>query len=143
MSQSRATNRLGVEPGPAHANHQASGATPEVRTRAVSPGSGARAGERGASRDRAEGASLELTDAEKTFLSRALTDLTAREREVLFEICGGGTNEILADRLCIALPTLRTHLMRLNQKLGSTSKGDVVRFVSSRLLEGYRGGGIG
>jgi hypothetical protein len=30
--------------------------------------------------------------------------------------------------------------MRLNQKLGTTSKGDVVRFVAKALLEGYRSG---
>lgn len=134
MQQPRATNRLSTDPPkPAEDGHRAA----EVQTRRVAARTGS---ER--SRERAEGASLELTPPEQQYLSRALTDLTAREREVLFAICGGGTNEILADRLCIALPTLRTHLMRLNQKLGSTSKGDVVRFVSSRLLEGYRTGRI-
>ena len=81
---------------------------------------------------------LELNPREREFLNRCLTGLTAREREVVFAICSGGTNEELADRLCIALPTVRTHLMRLNQKLGTTSKGDVVRLVASRLLDGYR-----
>jgi DNA-binding CsgD family transcriptional regulator len=81
---------------------------------------------------------LELTPAERQYLERALTALTTREREVVFAICAGGTNELLADRLCIALPTIRTHLMRLNQKLGTTSKGDVVRFITSKLLDGYR-----
>lgn len=81
---------------------------------------------------------LELTTAERHYLERSLTALTGREREVVFAICAGGTNELLADRLCIALPTVRTHLMRLNQKLGTTSKGDVVRFVTSKLLDGYR-----
>ena len=46
-------------------------------------------------------------------------------------------------RLGIALPTLRTHLMRLNQKLRTGSKSDVVRHVASLLLEGYRTGRIG
>lgn len=81
---------------------------------------------------------LELTPAERHYLQRSLSVLTAREREVVFAICTGGTNELLADRLCIALPTVRTHLMRLNQKLGTMSKGDVVRFVTSKLLDGYR-----
>lgn len=81
---------------------------------------------------------LELTPAERQYLERSLTALTVREREVVFAICTGGTNELLADRLCIALPTVRTHLMRLNQKLATTSKGDVVRFVTSKLLDGYR-----
>ena len=79
-----------------------------------------------------------LTPGERQFLQSALTGLTPREREVVYEICSGGTNDAIADRLCVALPTLRTHLMRLNQKLGTTSKGDVVRFVACRLLWGYR-----
>ena len=81
---------------------------------------------------------LELTGNERRFLRGALDGLTPREREVVYEICSGGTNDAIADRLCVALPTLRTHLMRLNQKLGTTSKGDVVRFVACRLLWGYR-----
>ncbi|MEQ9616599.1 MAG: helix-turn-helix transcriptional regulator [Phycisphaerales bacterium] len=79
-----------------------------------------------------------LTDAEKSYLDEVLAPLTDREREVVYAICGGGRNEEIADRLCIALPTLRTHLMRLNQKLGTTSKSDVVRLVAGHLLEGYR-----
>jgi len=87
-----------------------------------------------------EAPSLQLTATEAEFLRRALDILTAREREVVLAICSGGTNEMIAERMCIALPTLRTHLMRLNQKLGTTSKGDVVRSVASTLLLGYREG---
>lgn len=89
-----------------------------------------------------DGWTLELTESERRYLESSLSGLTTREREVVFEICAGGTNETMADRLCVALPTVRTHLMRLNQKLGTTSKGDVVRFVAARLLEGYRRGSI-
>ena len=85
-----------------------------------------------------ETAGFRLTDAESSFLRQSLEPLTPREREVVIAICSGGTNEAMADRLCIALPTLRTHLMRLNQKLGTKSKGDVVRFVASCVLDGYR-----
>lgn len=85
---------------------------------------------------------LELSEIERIFLERSLTELTPREREVVFELCTGGTNEMLAERLCIALPTLRTHLMRLNQKLGTTSKGDVIRLVAAELIMGYRAGEI-
>lgn len=88
----------------------------------------------------AECATLQLMDHEIDYLSRSLKALTSRECEVVFSICRGGTNEWMADALRIALPTLRTHLMRLNQKLGTTSKGDVVRFVAKALLEGYRSG---
>ncbi|MDX2115440.1 MAG: helix-turn-helix transcriptional regulator [Planctomycetota bacterium] len=87
--------------------------------------------------------SLRLMPVEVAFLDRALAGLTSREREVLLTICSGGTNEAMAERLCIALPTLRTHLMRLNQKLGTSGKSDVVRFVAATLLEGYRSGQLG
>lgn len=90
----------------------------------------------------ANGAELRLRPEEEHFLRMNLTELTEREREVVLAICEGGTNEAIADRLCIALPTLRTHLMRLNQKLGTTSKGDVVRHAAGILIEGYRCGAI-
>lgn len=87
-----------------------------------------------------ESCSLSIDARERHLLSSSLAALTSRERDVVFAICEGGTNEAIADRMCIALPTLRTHLMRLNQKLGTTSKGDVVRHVMALLLEGYRRG---
>lgn len=83
---------------------------------------------------------LRLTSEEDAWLDRALPALTAREREVVRALCTGGANEALADRLCVALPTLRTHLMRINQKIGSESKDDIVRFVAARLLDAYRQG---
>ncbi|MBL0926869.1 MAG: helix-turn-helix transcriptional regulator [Phycisphaerales bacterium] len=81
---------------------------------------------------------LELLPAERSYLVHAFSSLTSRERDVVFAICEGGSNHSIAERLAIALPTLRTHLMRLNQKLGTTGKGDVVRFAASQLLDGYR-----
>lgn len=85
-------------------------------------------------------ARLSLLPFEEKYLEAALSNLTTREREVVLAICAGGTNEAIASRMCIALPTLRTHLMRLNQKLGTTSKGDVVRQAATILIEGYRRG---
>lgn len=67
-----------------------------------------------------------------------LTPLTEREREVVYAVCAGGQNTQIAERLYIALPTLRTHLMRINQKLGVRSKSETIRFVLARLLEAYR-----
>lgn len=81
---------------------------------------------------------IRLTPTERAFLDTALTDMTQRERDVVYALCEGGTNEEMARRLSIALPTLRTHLMRLNQKLRTSSKSDVVRHIASVLLEGYR-----
>ncbi len=81
---------------------------------------------------------IRLTPSERAFLDSALTDMTQRERDVVYALCAGGTNEEMARRLEIALPTLRTHLMRLNQKLRTSSKSDVIRHIASVLLEGYR-----
>lgn len=82
---------------------------------------------------------LPLSEGERAVVDAALPQLTRREREVLYEICSGGTNEAVSERIGVKLPTLRTHLMRLNQKLGSTSKSDLVRLVAQVLLVGYRG----
>ncbi|MGD9693419.1 MAG: helix-turn-helix transcriptional regulator [Phycisphaerales bacterium] len=83
---------------------------------------------------------LGLTDAERRFLEADLAHLTEREREVVFALCDGGSNEAIAERLYVALPTLRTHLMRIHQKLGVRSKADVVRVVTGRVLAAYRSG---
>lgn len=90
--------------------------------------------------DFAPRADLALTDAERRFLEADLGHLTDREREVVFALCEGGSNEAIAERLFVALPTLRTHLMRIHQKLGARSKADVVRVVAARLLSAYRAG---
>lgn len=79
---------------------------------------------------------------ERKHLAIRLDRLTPREREVAHAVFLGGDNETLASRLCIAMPTLRTHLMRINQKLGTTSKSDIVQFVALALLDGYRNGTI-
>ena len=77
---------------------------------------------------------------ERKHLANRLERLTPREREVAYSVFIGGDNEALASRLCIAMPTLRTHLMRINQKLGTTSKTDIVQYVALSLLDGYRNG---
>ena len=81
-----------------------------------------------------------LTEVERDFLESSLEGLTPREREVTFAVCEGGDHEHVAASLCIAVPTLRTHLMRIHQKIGAENKSDIVRFVSARLVEAYRTG---
>lgn len=103
---------------------------------------GATRGESNGMRDAGECWSLRLTPEERRALSEELDALTDREREVALAICDGGSNEAIAERLFIALPTLRTHLMRINQKVGTKSKGDVVRLMVGRLLDAYRTGRI-
>lgn len=118
--------------------------------RGISPGSTAAAlTQRGTTRSESHGTrdagecwSLRLTPDERRSLGEELDALTEREREVALAICDGGSNEAIAERLYIALPTLRTHLMRINQKLGTKSKGDVVRLMVGRLLDSYRIGRI-
>ena len=90
----------------------------------------------------ADSPSLALQDQELRVLSVELSSLSPREQEVLLAVCRGGTNEELASELCIALPTLRTHLCRLNEKLGTSSKSDLVRYVAVRVLRGYRTGAL-
>ena len=85
-----------------------------------------------------EACALSFTESELRYLDAHLADLTPREREVTVAVCEGGDHEVVAARLCIAVPTLRTHLMRIHQKLGAENKADIVRFVSARLLEAYR-----
>ena len=81
---------------------------------------------------------MRFTADELRYLDVLLAALTPREREVTVAVCEGGDHEEVAARLCIAVPTLRTHLMRIHQKLGAENKADVVRFVSARLVEAYR-----
>ncbi|RMD61831.1 MAG: LuxR family transcriptional regulator [Planctomycetota bacterium] len=81
-----------------------------------------------------------LRPQERALLAQALTALTPRERDVVEAVWVGGTNEAVAERMCVAPPTLRTHLMRIHRKLGTRDKGEIVRFVAQRLLEGYRTG---
>jgi len=88
------------------------------------------------------GRRLGLRVEERKQLARKLERLTPREREVAYAVFLGGDNEALANRLCIAMPTLRTHLMRINQKLGTTSKSDIVHYVAMSLLDAYRNGTI-
>ncbi|MEM8834382.1 MAG: helix-turn-helix transcriptional regulator [Planctomycetota bacterium] len=83
---------------------------------------------------------VELTRDERRYLADTLAPLSPREVDVVLAVCVGGSNDEIADRLFIALATLRTHLMRINQKLGTTSKSDIVRLVTTSLLEGYRTG---
>ena len=84
--------------------------------------------------------SLRLGPSERSLLRRELTGLSEREFEVLVELCAGGRNDQVAKRLCIALPTLRTHLSRLNEKLGTLSKSELIAHAAAQVLRGYRSG---
>jgi DNA-binding CsgD family transcriptional regulator len=83
---------------------------------------------------------LLLDERERKHVRAVLPRVSEREFEVLIELCGGGRNDQVAKRLCIALPTLRTHLSRLNEKLGTLSKSELVAHVAAQVLRGYRDG---
>lgn len=83
---------------------------------------------------------LTLNQTEAAYLRSNLSCVSDREFEVLVELCAGGRNEEVAKRLFIALPTLRTHLSRLNDKLGTLSKSELIGHVGAMLVDGYRTG---
>lgn len=49
-------------------------------------------------------------------------DLSARELEIAKAYAGGATYQVIADHLCIAPSTVRTHLATIYRKLGVSSK---------------------
>lgn len=54
--------------------------------------------------------------------SSPLEDLTAREHEVLQLVAEGLTNKQIAQRLVISPATAKTHLARIMQKLGASTR---------------------
>ena len=62
--------------------------------------------------------------------------LTAREREVLTLLAEGLTGPQIAERLIVALPTVKTHQARLYDKLGVSERAAAVAEAMRRgLLE--------
>jgi predicted ATPase/DNA-binding CsgD family transcriptional regulator len=56
-------------------------------------------------------------------------DLTPREYEVLLLVCEGLSNAEIAERLVIAVPTVKTHLSAVYHKLGVSSRLGAMRYV--------------
>ncbi|SEL96477.1 TolB amino-terminal domain-containing protein [Roseovarius azorensis] len=55
--------------------------------------------------------------------------LSARERQIAEAFSGGDTYQAIAERLCIAPSTVRTHLTTIYRKLGVSSKLDLHRHL--------------
>ena len=55
-----------------------------------------------------------------------LTAITGRENEVLVLIASGLSNTEIAQRLCISLPTVKTHVGSLLSKLGARDRAQLV-----------------
>ena len=81
------------------------------------------------------GARLVASDAEER--KRAASDpLSEREREVLRLLALGHTNQEIAKMLYISVRTAETHRAHIMQKLGLTSRAELVRYaLSGGLLE--------
>ncbi|WEV68821.1 response regulator transcription factor [Bifidobacterium sp. ESL0775] len=64
----------------------------------------------------------------------AVDTLTDREREVLIEIAHGLSNQEIADKLCISLPTVKTHVAHILQKTYSRDRVQAVVFAYDNKL---------
>lgn len=63
-----------------------------------------------------------------------VTDLSERETDVLRLIALGHTNAEIAEKLFISVRTVETHRAHIQQKLGVTSRAELVRCALSRGL---------
>ncbi|HET6149202.1 MAG TPA: response regulator transcription factor [Polyangia bacterium] len=60
---------------------------------------------------------------------RELTELTVREREVMGRVAEGYTNSQIAEELRVGIKSIETYRSRLMEKLGLTSRADLVRLA--------------
>ena len=58
-----------------------------------------------------------------------LDELTEREREVLIEIAHGLSNQEIADKLFISLPTVKTHVAHILAKINARDRVQAVVFA--------------
>jgi DNA-binding NarL/FixJ family response regulator len=70
-----------------------------------------------------------LADREPLAVSQDLPTLTDRELEVLALIGQGLSNPQIAEALCITRTTVRSHVKRINSKIGLDRRGQVVRYA--------------
>ena len=52
-------------------------------------------------------------------------DLTERELEVVKELMSGDSNQEIAERLCMSLSTLKTHIQHLQEKTGYRNRTEI------------------
>ena len=63
------------------------------------------------------------------YTNSAITELTDREREVLVEIAHGLSNQEIADKLFISLPTVKTHVAHILGKIDARDRVQAVVFA--------------
>ncbi|KFJ06616.1 LuxR family transcriptional regulator [Bifidobacterium thermophilum] len=66
---------------------------------------------------------------ETQYTDPELADLTEREREVLIEIAHGLSNQEIADKLFISLPTVKTHVAHILAKINARDRVQAVVFA--------------
>lgn len=72
----------------------------------------------------------------KPYTDPELDDLTEREREVLVEIAHGLSNQEIADKLFISLPTVKTHVAHILAKINARDRVQAVVFAyDNRLVQ--------
>ena len=64
-----------------------------------------------------------------TYTDPELDELTDREREVLIEIAHGLSNQEIADKLFISLPTVKTHVAHILAKINARDRVQAVVFA--------------
>jgi two-component system response regulator NreC len=72
--------------------------------------------------------SMQLPSA-NTARGAAATQLTERERQVMERVAEGYTNAQIADELRLGVKSIETYRSRVMEKLGLTSRADLVRFA--------------
>ncbi len=65
----------------------------------------------------------------RTYTDPELDELTDREREVLIEIAHGLSNQEIADKLFISLPTVKTHVAHILAKINARDRVQAVVFA--------------
>ncbi|MBM6706337.1 response regulator transcription factor [Bifidobacterium pullorum subsp. saeculare] len=71
----------------------------------------------------------EATPAAPVYTDPELDELTDREREVLIEIAHGLSNQEIADKLFISLPTVKTHVAHILAKINARDRVQAVVFA--------------
>ena len=66
---------------------------------------------------------------DSTYTDPELDELTDREREVLIEIAHGLSNQEIADKLFISLPTVKTHVAHILSKINARDRVQAVVFA--------------
>lgn len=74
-------------------------------------------------------AGLPTAPAQPVYTDPELDELTEREREVLIEIAQGLSNQEIADKLFIGLPTVKTHVAHILQKINARDRVQAVVFA--------------